>query len=141
MKNLLFWKRADIIGQGLALLIPIILGIAFDMPGVLIMCYFSVGGAQIISCLVNKISLNPQYKSSGRRVYEIVLLSIIILFLLLAYGMTMSDSAGNYFGWFAIAMLFVGPVMAICYASVTIIELHKIELDIIKQSGSTEQGI
>jgi hypothetical protein len=140
MEKLLLLKKADIIAQVIALFIPVLLCI-FYRPFIIIFCYFSVGGVQVISCLVNKIFFNRDYKSGNRKVYEIALLIISILFAGLFTGMRASDDLVSFFLFFAAAMLLVGPVMAFCYAAISVTELHKIELDKIKKQGNTGHDI
>ena len=126
MKSLLYWKLADIILQVLALLVPVVLCIT-DVPFDIFYSYFSVGAAQVVSCVINKLFLDPDYRADGRRTYEITLLLVLGLFLLLWVGYLVWNDIVGVYGIFAVAMLFIGPIMAIAYVLTTLTELITIK--------------
>lgn len=130
------WKVIDCITQAVALLIPIVWAIYQQETFGLFYAYFTVGGVQIISTVVNAASLPQAYHNEKRKAYNkllvIVLITTGISAVLLAVSLPIIMIV-------LFIMLFLGPVMAIWYASISYEELailkNKILLTELKNSS------
>lgn len=130
------WKVIDCITQAVALLAPIVWAIYQQETFGLFYAYFTVGGIQIISTVVNTASLPQAYHNEKRKAYNkllaIVLITTGISAVLLAVSLPIIMIV-------LFIMLFLGPVMAIWYASITYEELailkNKILLTELKNSS------
>ena len=127
MRTALFWKRVDVWAQIAAIFIPIVVMGIKDEPVYLLLGYLTVGGAQVVSCIINKVALDPFYKTVGRRYYEIVLLLVVIMTVVF-YSMA-NDLNYVWFIWY-FCMLFIGIVMALWYAVLTVSELDRLKMQV-----------
>jgi hypothetical protein len=125
MKEAIIAKRIDLWLQALALLIPVVWAIAAKEMYILFAAYFSVGGVQVLSCILNKIGWNPNLKHNGRTRYEQLLLVIGVVMPLAYVALRTTDN--GLLGIPAIfllgSLLVVSPFMAIWYLSITREEL------------------
>ena len=136
MKQILFWKYTDIAGQML-MLFPLICMVLSGDCGDAFYLYFMVGTWQAISCGVTAMTdIQPVTKS--RRYYTKFLLCIIGLLLTCLWlfwsfnpehlpDRSLPAGIRHFFGGAilleALVMLFLGPVMAIWYALITLKEI------------------
>lgn len=127
MRTALLLKRIDILVQFAALFIPILLALIKSELWCLLFAYLTVGGAQVVSCIINKVALDPFYKTVGRRYYEIVLLLVVIMTVVF-YSMA-NDLNYVWFIWY-FCMLFIGIVMALWYAVLTVSELDRLKMQV-----------
>lgn len=111
-------KRIDLAAQIAAFVIPAAVMI-FVGPSSLIFAYFTVGGVQLISCIINRFSLPNALRSESRIYYEILLLMVCAV-AIAAYTMD-----NDFLFAVALCMLFLGPVMAVWYGVITWQELEK----------------
>lgn len=70
MRTTLYLKIADLATQVLTILIPLIMGIVMAEPGVILIAYFFIGCAQLLSAFLNSVFLDVFYKHEGRRIYN-----------------------------------------------------------------------
>lgn len=130
------WKVIDCITQAVALLVPTVWAIYHQEAFSLFYAYFTVGGIQIISTVVNAANLPQAYHNEKRKAYNkllvIVLITTGISAVLLAVSLPIIMMV-------LFIMLFLGPVMAIWYASISYEELailkNKILLTELKNSS------
>lgn len=130
------WKVIDCITQAVALLVPTVWAIYHQEAFGLFYAYFTVGGIQIISTVVNAANLPQAYHNEKRKAYNkllvIVLITTGISAVLLAVSLPIIMMV-------LFIMLFLGPVMAIWYASISYEELailkNKILLTELKNSS------
>ena len=120
MRTVLFWKRADVIVQLLAILIPIALAIIENNFGYIILIYFSAGVVQLISVIVNRSFLDKFLRKPGRLECEIATLALICM-IPLAF---LVDILTNIYGF---ALLFLTPVLSIAYIIVCWNEMELIQ--------------
>ena len=116
MRTILFAKRMDLILQLVCLLIPLLFCNRMDRANYIVMPYFLVGGCQLLSALINGLSLDREFKISGRKYYLRTLLAIIIVFCCASVF-----REGILFC--LLGLLFVSPVLAIWYFIITWIEM------------------
>lgn len=125
MKEMVIAKRIDFYLQLLALLVPFIWAAAAKNPFILFAAYFSVGGVQVLSCILNKIGWDNNLKHNGRRRYEKLLLVIAIVMPVAYWLLRITDNA--VLGMPAICLLglllIVSPLMAVWYMAMTWEEL------------------
>jgi hypothetical protein len=133
MKNAMILKSADLIGQVLMLVPPIVLGIGVNHD-MFFGLYFTVGGWQALSCLVTRLVQGKTINVARRR-YERTLTWVIIVFVVCYFvggGLQLLDmqlktgilngvSAVLLWGYLieAVVMLVAGPIMAFAYACIT----------------------
>lgn len=127
MKTALLLKRIDVLVQFAALFIPILLTLVKNEPGYLLLIYLTVGGVQVVSCIINKATLDPFYKSVGRQYYEIVLLLLVIM---TALDYVVADGKSGLGVIWYFCMLFIGIVMAVWYGVLTFCELDKLHMQV-----------
>jgi len=127
METLLNAKRADLYLQLLALLAPFVWAIAAKDEVILLVTYFSVGGVQVISWLVNKYRLDDRLKSPQRARYEKWLFVVFLVFVLLLLP-CLAGIEIAYIGMaiFAFLMLIIGAGMGCWYIAVTAGELEHV---------------
>ncbi len=85
---------------------------------------FGVGGWQIASCILSACFLPREWYTHGRRVYEKLLILVlaaggVLLWLNRNSSTNDMEEAGVSF---AFLMLFLGPLMAIFYFTITVVE-------------------
>lgn len=131
MKNTLFWKWFDLIGQ-LVMALPIICIVSPYSAGNALIAYFTVGAWQGISCAVWAANTGA-LRSAVRRPMGILFSIILGLFIgcmLIRNLPGLPEQADRFFsdiaGIEAVVMLFLGPVMAIAYAAITLDEIGSI---------------
>lgn len=124
MKQMILFKWIDIIAQLLALIIPA--GIAADKcdGSYLIIAYFSVGTWQVLSYLSNYYAANKQFHSKARHNYDTAI-KFVVYAALVAIALCFTPAA-NIAMFYLVAMLFVGPIMAIYYFILSTLELRKL---------------
>ena len=121
MKTTLFFKQADLLLQGLAVMGPVIFAAGYHNIGLLAAGYFTLGGVQFISCLVNKRFLDADHKARGRMYYELCLFGVALLGLLcIILPVMATGDALLYF------LLFGTPLMAVWYTALSVMETRTI---------------
>jgi hypothetical protein len=136
MKQILFWKYADIAGQALMLL-PLLYLFSPLHRDWAFTGYFSVGAWQTLSCVITAAA-GAAPVAASRRLYGSLLTGILALFTLCslaqlsigapypAHGGLLS-AIGTLCGGIALVeatfMLFLAPVMAVWYAMITLEEI------------------
>jgi hypothetical protein len=131
MKEAIIAKRIDLWLQVLALVIPVVCAIAAGNMLIVFAAYLSVGGVQVLSCLLNKIGWHPNLKHNGRAMYEKLLLTVLIAEGLALAVITLSgnDVAAVIAKYIFCALPFFSPFMAIWYMIMTqeeLIMVHRI---------------
>jgi hypothetical protein len=117
MKTLLNLKYVDLLIQALALFIPLILCFTY---GKLYMAYFTVGGAQLLSCLAN-LGLPSRLSSDQRKYYEWTMTILILVFLIAALFLL------PVILYLAAGLLFVSPFWAVWYALICYEEMCTVQ--------------
>jgi len=121
MKALLILKWIDVLVQGLALMIPLVIGFVNFDCSIFLLAYFIVGGVQAISVVVNLL-LPAQFRKSSRRRAEHILV-YILLSLLLTFVLFM---AGFAYGFCILyLLLFISPMVAVWYVWLCCNEMRK----------------
>lgn len=122
MNELIGIKKAklfDFVGQMLCMVVPIIVALITKKYENLFFAYFIVGGWQVVSCIAALIKGRTEYRSSSRALYNILLLTVTIAFIL---SMFFKDAIMLVlFG-----LLFFSPFMAVFYMIITYIEYDSI---------------
>lgn len=122
MNSLINIKKAklfDFVGQMLCMVVPIIVALITKKYENLFFAYFIVGGWQVVSCIAALIKGRTEYRSSSRALYNILLLTVTIAFIL---SMFFKDAIMLVlFG-----LLFFSPFMAVFYMIITYIEYDSI---------------
>ena len=120
MRTTLFFKRADVVLQLTALIIPIIIGF-FGEGWVLLVTYLTVGSAQLLSCLLNRLFLDKFLRHSNRTGYEIA-----IVFLIITFGLVFNlpgvptGLRSTFFGLLPL----ISPFLAVWYGYISYQELR-----------------
>lgn len=124
MKELLLLKRIDFVAQLLAIAIPMLLAITTKNDEIFFMIYFSLGGVQVLSCLINKAGLDKEYRDSARTGYEIALLIITVLGLIALFdAYNPSYRGGNFAMMYLFVMLLTGFIMGMLYLIISANEM------------------
>ncbi len=128
MKELLILKRIDFWLQPIAIIAPMIIGAIINEPWLALCIHFSLGGVQVISCLLNRFFLQDDYRAGSRGLYEIVLLifAIIGVFALIAANGKGSGSE-DFVIMYLLVMLVAGIVMGIWYMNMSYSEMDYVE--------------
>lgn len=119
MKTTLFLKRIDLFVQLLALAIPILLACLHCDFCYLFMCYITLGVTQLVSCIINYATFNPNYRHNDRLRYQYMVCIILALLLLLKLVPAL------YFIFIGVAV--VSPFMAADYLRITYLETRFIK--------------
>ena len=114
MKNLLYFKYADIAAQLLALLGPLVWGAIKADVSFAFLCYLTLGTVQITSCLLNKTFLPQTQRNKSRHNYEDLLLILFLALLVIGIFVTIVI----FFSSLALGFLLnvVGYILAILSA-------------------------
>lgn len=124
MKELLLLKRIDFVAQLLAIAIPMLLAITTKNDEIFFMIYFSLGGVQVLSCLINKVGLDKEYREGARTGYEIALLIITALGLIALFdAYNLSYRGGNFAMMYLFVMLLAGFIMGMLYLIISANEM------------------
>ncbi len=83
----------DFWAQLLALIIPVTTATVMGEPGQIILCYFTVGGVQLLSCIINRLGLDKFMRKPGRTTCEFIWLVL----------------------WGILGLCFVAPIVTILY--------------------------
>jgi len=128
MKELLILKRIDFWAQPIAVVAPMIIGAIINEPWLAMCIHFSLGGVQVISCLLNRFFLQDEYRAGSRGLYELVLLifAIIGVFALIAANGNKAGSE-DFVIMYLLLMLVAGIVMGIWYMILSFNEMDYIE--------------
>lgn len=128
MKDLLILKRIDFWSQPIAVVAPMIIGAIIGQPWLAMCIHFSLGGVQVISCLLNRLLLKSEYRGGSRSLYELVLLifAIIGVFMLIAANGNGSD-AEDLVILYLLVMFVAGIVMGIWYMVLSFNEMDNID--------------
>lgn len=128
MKELLILKRIDFWAQPIAVVAPMIIGAIINEPWLAMCIHFSLGGVQVISCLLNRFFLQDEYRAGSRGLYELVLLifAIIGVFALIAANGNKAGSE-DFVIMYLLLMLLAGIVMGIWYMILSFNEMDYIE--------------
>ena len=107
---------------------------AFVMPlftiifwgfGAPILCYFTVGTVQLISCLINRFNLDKLIRHRSRTAYEITLLAVTMITVLFWLIRFVDGSEFDLMiTLFSIFLLFFIPFMAVWYYLITESEIR-----------------
>ncbi len=124
MKELLILKRIDFWAQILAIAIPILLAFTTQNDDLFFVIYFSLGGVQVMSCLINKAGLDKEYRDGARKGYEIALLITAVLgFIALFDAYNPSYRGGNFAMMYLFVMLLAGFIMGMLYLIISANEM------------------
>ncbi len=128
MKELLILKRIDFWTQPIAVVVPVIIGAIINEPWLAMCIHFSLGGVQVISCLLNRFFLQDEYRAGSRGLYELVLLifAIIGVFALIAANGNKAGSE-DFVIMYLLLMLVAGIVMGIWYMILSFNEMDYVE--------------
>lgn len=124
MKELLLLKRIDFWAQLLAIVVPIVLSVIMHDEAYFFMIYFSLGAVQALSCIINKIGLDKEYRDGSRVAYEVVLLILAVLGLVAmldAFGP--GGRGGNFALLYMFILLFAGFILGMWYAIISTNEM------------------
>lgn len=131
MKQTLLWKQIDLVGQ-LVMALPIVCIVSPYSRGYFLLAYLAVGAWQGLSCLLWAMSKSA-VRSDARSVVNYVFAGIAGLFLLcvLLTRARLPEPLTDLFTGIAaieaMAMLFLGPVLAIWYAVITLDEMNRVK--------------
>lgn len=124
MKELLILKRIDFWSQLLAIAIPMLLTITTKNDEIFFMIYFSLGGVQVLSCLINKAGLDKEYRDGARKGYEIALLIIAVLgFIALLDAYNPNQRGGDFAMMYLFVMLLAGFILGMLYLIISANEM------------------
>lgn len=128
MKTVLILKRIDFWLQPIAIMAPMIIGAIVNKPWLALCIHFSLGGVQVISCVLNKLLLKTGYRDRSRSLYELVLLIATILGVLALIAANGNSTNGEGFViLYLLVMLGAGVVMGIWYMILSFNEMDHIE--------------
>lgn len=116
MKQTIVLKQIDLLAQLVAVLIPAIYMLWGNSVEYMFIAYFSVGGVQVISVVLNALFFRHRL-SPGRNLYLLALLAIVVL------GVAAMTADADTQFLYLMFMLFAGVVMAIWYCMITFLEL------------------
>lgn len=119
MRTTLFFKRLDLILQFLALAIPV--ACSFWQPYYAFYAYYTVGIAQVISVLLNRLFLDNFLRHSSRIGCEIAAVLLVIYFSLIY---TCDNIEGLFI--FLYALLFIAPWLAAWYGIISYYETRQV---------------
>lgn len=88
----------------------------------LFVCYFTVGGVQLVSCIANKVWLPDHLRNRGRTAYELMLVFIAIMACLVFIPIL-----NALFFFLLYGLLFISPFIAIWYAAMCWMELKTVK--------------
>lgn len=140
MKDTLNLKRFDLYGQLLTIILPVIYYCIFPDYGhvftweTIVVMYFWVGSAQVLSCLINKFRLANAWKMPDRKGYEIILVVIAVVAVATSF---MKDMLLGVL----IVLLYVSPVLALWYLTITVRELLYLKKAATKDIPNTNDDI
>lgn len=142
MKELLILKRIDFWLQPIAVVAPMIIGAIINEPWLAMCIHFSLGGVQVISCLLNRFFLQDEYRAGSRGLYELVLLifAIIGVFALIAANGNKAGSE-DFVMMYLLLMLVAGIVMGIWYMILSFNEMDNIEKLIRKEETVSDDNL
>lgn len=124
MKELLLLKRIDFVAQLLAIAVPILLAIVTKNDDLFFVIYFSLGGVQVLSCLINKAGLDKEYRDGARTGYEIALLIIVVLgFIALLDAYNPNQRGGDFAMMYLFVMLLAGFILGMLYLIISANEM------------------
>jgi len=124
MKELLLLKRIDFLAQILAIVVPIVLSVIKHDEAYFFMIYFSLGAVQVLSCIINKLGLDKEYRDGSRVGYEIVLLIITVLGLVaLLDAYNPGGRGGNFAMMYLFLLLFAGFIFGMWYLIISVNEM------------------
>ncbi len=140
MKTLLILKRIDFWLQPIAVVAPMIIGAIIGQPWLALCIHFSLGGVQVVSCLLNRLLLKTEYRDRSRSLYELVLLIATILGVLALIAANGNSTNGEGFViLYLLVMLGAGVVMGIWYMILSFNEAYNIER-LIKQKETANEN-
>lgn len=123
LNNIKQEKVIDLGGQIFCFAIPLVLSVIAMSAEYMFLAYFTVGGWQVLSCLLNLSRMKSSYIDSSRKMYNNLLLIVVVavgvgsLLLLVGVGVLL---------FLLLALLFLSPLMAIQYAIITYNEYHNV---------------
>lgn len=79
MKKIFFYKRIDFWAQIMAFAIPLVTFLVTGDIGFLALAYFTVGGVQLLSIILNRLFLPKLIRTSTRIILEIATATIVSL--------------------------------------------------------------
>lgn len=119
MDRLKNWKTADVIGQVLFGILPLLLGLTSMLRAGFVTSLFALGGWQLLSFLVHLVLKGAAWKSKARLVYATLLVGLLLFGLI---AITSEDILMP----FLYSALVAGPVLGIFYFIVSLTELNRI---------------
>lgn len=125
MYSQLIIKKADIILQTLAIVIPMVGTLLNDNTNWIPYIYFSLGAVQAASCFLNARYKDEFTRAGSRRAYERTLLVLTVL-----VGITMLLSLSGFYAPLFIMMVVMalaGIVLGIWYLYISIREMTTLE--------------
>lgn len=131
MKNIvLSLKRLDLVLQVTALILPVLLSLLNDWSAPVLYAYFSVGAIQVLSAIVHLLAGVGKH-NHRRRQYEHTLIAVLGGAVLAVIALAISGSTGIDLGGliycYLVAMIVAGPVMAIYYFRLCVLETKELK--------------
>lgn len=137
MKQLLRSKRTDAFLQVLAFAIPFIIAAVEKKDHDLIICYYTVGAVQSVSCICH-LFVHSKYKEFGRNAYTRLWAFIMCIGIVLLISGTANNSTAEGFAFvFGLVMLIASPMMALWYFYISVEEIYMIQDMINKDDAGT----
>lgn len=129
------WKLIDIRLQVAAFVVPFLIACFTAEPAAIAIAYFTVGGVQVVSCIVHSIYQHKKLYWHTRKYYETTLIGIFAIGILLAFF-------PEAFMVFAAIMLIAGLFLAIWYfAFITLGEYDLIKSVLKAKQDEDEQAV
>lgn len=118
MSTVKFWKALDIVGQILCIWLPLQdEGMNASGDDVLYM-YFIIGGWQVVSFMAHKATKGKG--NEARKLYGLLLLLIVVAGIVSA--VLVAPTGALMLVLYAMAMMFIGPIMAVFYFVICVVE-------------------
>lgn len=121
MSTLLKLKQADFLVQSIATAIPLIsLAVTGSIVRFTVLIYLITLSVQGISCIAN-LRLPEHFRHGARRIYQVVLLGLLLLILPGLIGFT------GILGAIGVGLYYVAPVMVLWYLYISYLELRQVK--------------
>lgn len=118
MSAVKFWKALDIVGQILCVWMPMRdTGMDTSEDDIFFM-YFIIGGWQVVSFIAHKAT--KEKDNEARKLYGLLLLLILVAGMVSA--VSVGPTGGLFLVLYAMAMMFIGPIMAVFYFVICVVE-------------------
>lgn len=132
MNNRIFpLKRLDLVLQVTAFAVPVLWGVLTGAPWLAFCAYYTVGAAQVLSAVIHLVAGTHRHHRRRRR-YEWALLGVLVaglvtIIALMIDKIVKSDIFDGVVFLYLLAMLVTGPVMAVYYFRLCILEVRALK--------------